>query len=314
MRKKVALLLGVVSVVVLITGCRRGNGNSFFSKSDNGSVQVMEDMNSEDENSSEVSIADEQVFTLREQEPLEINGQQIFYHFVAEDVDSFEGKACISYGDQEIELDSCEWLIDSYVITTSDSEFIVLAQLGYSNDWCQTVGVKYSVDFGLTVFGKEWGYVESEYTLNSTTCYISSRVDILGTYSTIIEYSIADTGFYPQNMDGYVSFNNENIVNDGSFLDGLSEDNYTIKIFDENGRKKLILKSNLTLYTDGGSEILNAGSVVYPIGFNESSGRFYVEINGEEGYFNYQKNEDEFIITVDGIDQYDAFEELPYAG
>lgn len=315
MKKKIAILL--IGVCAIASLCACSTTSKKKKEPANTEKQETEEKKSEEQETEEKEsetqeTLEEKVQILKVDDSIDINGEELSIEIKSDYSEYSDGDAVLSYAGTDIILDYCEWMCDSYVVTVNDSEFYVYAQLGFSNDYCQTVVVKCSKSEGLKTLGSVWGRVENTDNLSSTSCTIASYEHLLGTYETVVSYDVTDDGLKSKNTDGYIEFNNKNQVSDGSFLDGSEEGDFITKVYDKNGRHILILKRELTFYSDNGDEKLQSGSIVYPRGYNEQNKQFVVEKDGKIGYFKYDKNDAGTF--VDGIDQYEAFEELPYAG
>lgn len=124
------------------------------------------------------------------------------------------------------------------------------------------------------------------------------KVDVLGSYLGIKHYGILEDKFYT--------------------------DEQAFEFFEiEEGvlRKQLVLRQDVAADLYGEKKTLEKGTVIYPTGCDTEKKEFYFEYENPKyegevlnGFLNYEVKEEGFGCTVEGTDEYELFEELPYAG
>ena len=124
------------------------------------------------------------------------------------------------------------------------------------------------------------------------------KMDVLGSYLGIKHYGILGDKFYTD----------ERVFEFFELAEGTL-------------RKQLALIQDVEANLYGEKEILKKGTVIYPTGCDTEQKEFYFECEdpkyeGEvlQGFLEYEEKNEGFGYTVEGIDEYELFEELPYAG
>lgn len=174
----------------------------------------------------------------------------------------------------------------SYVIEDG-SDLYALVQLGYDNDYTESVLVRLDGDNTAVTDGP------IPYALDGTegvasTIPMYTKVDILGSYSGIKEFYIQSGAL---------------VTDDEVFH------------FNDNA-PELVLKKSIKCHDVIADEdiTLDAGETLIPMGTDGVSEFYFKTIEREECMLKFEKDKDGFTITIDGIDQYEIFESLPYAG
>lgn len=252
------------------------------------------------------------VLTLVPEEPQSVGGKELLYTASFEsELESGEG--VLRWGEESVSLGFLEWSRRSFVAVMNDGSAVVYATIGFMNDWFETVPVILS-ESGMKDYPTVFGTVTApEDITGPEKCVISTRESVFGTYGVRIPCTLGEDGLIPDS--DYMEIINRVQEPEGSFLNGLDEDSYTRQIFDAYGQRILTLKRGLTLHTETGDVGLPAASVIRPVGLDLTAMRFYVETeNGNRGWLCFSESDKGWGYAVDGIDEEELFETIPYAG
>lgn len=227
--------------------------------------------------------------------PLDVDGTGNQLCLSLRDVDgNGGGSVWLSYGDSEVEVtEYVEWLLDSYAVKVDEEHWYVMVGAGYSNDYGNTYLVKLQKGKGLMVC--DFLDATTDGTVTANYMEMNSKIDVFGSYTGIRHYAILEDRFYTE------------------------EQRYEFKDMEPEGeRRNLVLKKDLSADVYGEKVELQKGTKIFPTGCDIENQRFYAafEKEGEmqEGSFAYELHEEQFGYVVDGTDEYELFEELPYAG
>lgn len=152
------------------------------------------------------------------------------------------------------------------------------------------------------------------YVLDGETIVLKDTLDAsidpsnIGSDYFRLEFSIDVLGTYRTSKEYYIDAENKTLVTDDTEFQ-VSSYSYLYK--------KLVTTRELTVEQDGQDIILPAGSKIRILATdNQSEIRILMLDSGEEGilYFERGKGESKFGIYLNGEDQYDCFESIPYAG
>ncbi len=236
-----------------------------------------------------------EVVELEEGEPMEIgnSGKELCLAIQGADENM---SICLSYGENEIEVAGfVEWLRECYVLRQEGAYFYVLVGVGFSNDAGGTYLLKVSEE-GI----EKCDYLDAVLREDVTQNYMETacKIDVLGSYLGIKHYGILGDKFYTD----------ERVFEFFELAEGTL-------------RKQLALIQDVEANLYGEKEILKKGTVIYPTGCDTEQKEFYFECEdpkyeGEvlQGFLEYEEKNEGFGYTVEGIDEYELFEELPYAG
>ncbi len=132
-------------------------------------------------------------------------------------------------------------------------------------------------------------FSNDDITLDGFTLY--ECVDVLGSYYGSRYYTLESGKFVTEDTD-YTFYSADGVEPTG-----------------------LLTIADITVYVDEEEKTLPIGTTIYGTGCNFDEQKFYFETEyGTTGYllFEGEKNSGEY--TIDGVDQYQVFETLPYAG
>lgn len=200
----------------------------------------------------------------------------------------------LTYGDQDMEVgEYLDSLSDSYVIKAGGGRIYVLVGVSFPNDYGTIYLYRLAGDEIIScdsldaVMGEKVtaNYIETE-----------TIIHVLGSYRADRNYSIIEDRFY--SGDPVFAFHNQ---------ENMGEE-----------RRSLRLIHDISIDVWGEPEVLEAGSVIYPTGCDLENQRFYFEFEKEgsveAGSLEYVMYSDRFGFQVEGLDEREVFEELPYAG
>ena len=164
---------------------------------------------------------------------------------------------------------------------------------GYSNDYGNTYLIK--LQDGKEPVICDFLDATAEGTVTANYMAMSCKVDVFGSYTGVKHYAVFDGRFYTE------------------------EQPYAFADLEPEGeRRSLVLKKDLSVEVYGEEEELKKGTKIYPTGCDVENQKFYFafEKEGEmqEGSLEYELYEERFGYGVDGTDEYELFEVLPYAG
>lgn len=124
-------------------------------------------------------------------------------------------------------------------------------------------------------------------TVNLDNIVLSMHLDVLGTYSGQMLYTIESDGTLTQSEDVFSGF--------GSAFE-------------------MTVTKKLPVTIDNNATTLPIGSVLTITGTNNIDTVYFITNDGKEGYINYTLNEEDWIHYIDGISEFEYFEMIPYAG
>lgn len=155
----------------------------------------------------------------------------------------------------------------------------------------------------------------SSITKNQIT--FETRVDLFGTYGITIPMKLENDKLVA--LDSVIKFVNNpdsSVFDEFESLDADTKERIA-KEYNEEGYKVLTLKKNLKSKSDNGDLEIKAGEQIIPYGYDESAQKFYFTYNDTICYFEYEFVDDEYngyTFTINGVDEDDMFEALPYVG
>lgn len=271
------------------------------------------------ENNNTQSQDDSEAITVIEIEPDKktvYQGKDILMSF--ESNDEFDGgNIILEYGDAKYKLiEYTEWITTGYLIEIDDTSFYTILQACYSNDWVTSYIVKYDGNTFADIAQQIGGIADvSSITKNQIT--FETRVDLFGTYGITIPMKLENDKLV--GLDSVIKFvNNPNssVFDEFESLDADTKERIA-KEYNEEGYKVLTLKKNLKSKSDNGDLEIKAGEQIIPYGYDESAQKFYFTYNDTICYFEYEFVDDGYngyTFTINGVDEDDMFEALPYVG
>ena len=238
-----------------------------------------------------------EVVELEEGEPIEMGDSGKELCVTLEDTEEDVGASIhLSYGEQKaVVADYVDGLRECYVLRQDGPYFYVLVGEAFPNDAGGTYLMKVSED-GI----EQCDYLEAVLREDVTANYIEAacKIDVLGSYLGIKHYGILEDKFYTD----------EQVFEFFQVQEGVL-------------RKQLALLQDVPANLYGETKTLEKGAILYPTGCDTERRRFYFEYENPKypdemlsGFLNYQIKEEGFGCTVEGTNEYELFEGLPYAG
>ncbi|MDY2939300.1 MAG: RsiV family protein [Fusicatenibacter sp.] len=230
-------------------------------------------------------------------EDLNGDGTKESFSFQAEDLyEEYSTRFTVTIGDQSVTETIPGWYVESYLVRRADGHCYLYSELSGDNDYRNL----YVFDLGGTspVLLQEneeevsfYGYLMAD----PEKFVLGQRVYMLGTYMGYRSYSVGEDGL-PHPM----------------------EDSIKLLTDTEEGERSLksIREMKVWIVEDGEEtkeEVLPAGTVFYPRRSDDSS---YLETELEDGRFCriYVEVDEVGLRYIDGVDEREYFEDLPYAG
>nr|MCR5416205.1 hypothetical protein [Pseudobutyrivibrio sp.] len=211
------------------------------------------------------------------------------------DEDAMEVVYTLHLGDQELayNADSSMYYVSFYYVHSAGGNF-VFADASMDNGFNETT--LYKVGDTIKEIDKN-EYAVSE--ISDGTLKMTAIRDALGTWTVIDEFSYDANGFTRKNTAEKI-------------------DNNPSSNSDARGIKLKADMEYLLDYNDKDStQTIESGSLIYPVTIIDSSDGTvigFVTEDGITGYVYYKEDSSTGSHTINGIDEMELFEELPYAG
>lgn len=171
------------------------------------------------------------------------------------------------------------------------NEFLIVTTDYASDDYVTHV---FDITDGAAVLTDrtETGYELQRWGLNADSFYMSKTIFVLGTYVSEVEYVLTDEG-------------------------KLEKQNEIFEIEGNRQWQGLVLKRELAAVDgDGNGIVLPVGTKLY-ITATDDVGKVWFETeDGVNGMLEYERGtgDNDWILYIDGVSEYDYFEDIPYAG
>lgn len=198
-------------------------------------------------------------------------------------------KISLKVNDISLDLDNCAYLTNSYLVRAENGRSFVLISCDMMSDDYVTLLVE--VTSGTP---EKLDSIEGNLTSMSNDAFmVNTYVYVLGTYGSKRTYTFSEGKLQPV------------------------EERYTFASREETPeRQGLVLKSEMTVsIEENGTMVekeLSPGTMIYPV---NSDGETVVGFELEDGtYGEITFERKDSTIYIDGVSEYDLFEELPYAG
>lgn len=205
----------------------------------------------------------------------------------------YEGPVYVELNGSAVETGAYGRIVGAYLLKKEDGRTFVLLNTDESSD-----------DFLLFVYEITDGTIQERDcmekislrngTVNTESLTLWVNLDVLGTYTSMMDYTIGEDGRLSQQEEFF------QIESEGSAWDNLT-----------NVRELPVMVDGEETVLPVGSQIRitatdNAGTAVF---YNES-----IKESGEIHYIRGDGGEDTWTIYIDGIPDYEYFEMVPYAG
>jgi len=178
-------------------------------------------------------------------------------------------------------------VVDAYVIKRGDGRSFLVFCCDYASD--DFVTYVYEVTGGaVQECDKLDGAIWSNTCIGTDRIGFSMHLDVLGTYRGEMVYQL---------------------TNDGKLVQ-------TEEIFAVDTSQKLTLMKDLPVTMDGGKTTIPAGSKIQITG-TDNAGKAYFRLypdNGSTGMIQYERDDEQWQILIDGVSENEYFEMVPYAG
>lgn len=303
-----------VQMTTQVTEVGSESGGKISTEQASENVKVEESETTE--NNSTQSQDDAEEITVIEIEPdkkMDYKGKEILMSL--ESNDEFDGgNIVLEYGDAKYKLNEyTEWITTGYLIEIDDTIFYTILQACYSNDWVTSYIVKYDGNTFVDIAEQIGGIADvSSITKNQIT--FETRVDLFGTYGITIPMKLENDKLI--SLDTVIKFVNNpdpSIFDEFESLDADTKERIA-KEYNEEGYRVLTLKKNLKSKSENGDLEIKAGEQIIPYGYDEKAQKFYFTYDDTLCYFEYESKDDGYTLTINGVDQEDMFEALPYVG
>lgn len=291
--KKKYLAVFMMATALTLTACGE--------KDTAGDSQQAEEQVTEitDENTSDSETAENsenKITELTVDTPAEFGGQEFTLKTEQAYPDDDEIIAVTAvYGDQELKLDESLYVNGVYEVSLDGQEY-VMTETTIFDDYGMIYLVKLD-ESGVTLVSTQDGHLREVPADPTEGFEIESKVDVLGTYGGIRTYFIQD----------------DKLTATDSMYQFLGDPSGELP--------ELTVKESVNCRLEGGNTTLKAGDVIIPQAYSPDDGTFYFELpdgtagnllvdlspDGSEGQMTYSG-------TIDGLDENELFENLPYAG
>ncbi|MGN1155715.1 MAG: hypothetical protein ACI4TK_06025 [Agathobacter sp.] len=322
MKRKVVLITTLLFVSALSACTQNANEGESTEPSQTTEIESDSESVSESESESDSGIPTEQPsetekeFTVTEIEPdkkMDYKGKELLMSFDAPS--EFDvGKIVLNYGNANYKSEfDAEWMTNGYLIGIDDTSFYVILQACYSNDWVTSFIVKYDGNSFIDIAEQDGSIVDTS-SITREQIVFETRVDLFGTYGITVPMKFENDKL--TSLDTVIKFVNNP---DPSVFEGLEDLDADSKemlknLYNKEGYRVLTLKKSLNATSETGNLEISVGEQIIPYGYDESAQKFYFTYNDTLYFFEYEASDEGFYLTINGVDQFDIFEELPYAG
>ena len=188
----------------------------------------------------------------------------------------------------ESEVGQFGWFCDAYAVKRADGRSFLLVVCDYMSD--DKVTFVYEVTGGKATKCDELNRarIEGGY-LTSEEIELTISMDVLGTYSSKMKYKMNQNGKLSQ----------------------------TEEVFHIDNRYNLVVVKELPVVLEGAENLLQPGITIRITGTNNiDEAYFVIPDTGQTGViiYGFEDADNPWIHTIDGVSEYDYFENIPYAG
>ena len=217
--------------------------------------------------------------------------EEIGLSFIYDDSYEYYSDVILTVGDEELSLMGLDYWHEDYTgeYVHCNGYDYVFVHCYDANDWETTIVCSITDGIGLTQNLE--GGVEN---INPDGVVLSTRKDILGTWGVIRNYSFAADG-------------------DGIVADNEGDDCYTIVLSDDVDEEYNHITVAKEFTAKDGSTV-EVGTKLYPLYTNGVDLIAFEDESGSLVEITVEKPEDDYQWYIDGVSEYDIFENLPYAG
>lgn len=200
------------------------------------------------------------------------------------DDDEFNGVSIIA-GMESEEVCSCSFMECAYVIKRANGEVFILVSVdAMSSDYITYV---YRIKDGIIEKCDQLNGAVMSGEVNTDSFGIMMTLNVFGTYGGRMRYDIDEDGKLSQ-----------------------QEDVFSIKPYTD-----LTLVKDLPVYIDDEKTVIKKGKKIRVVGTDNKDTVYFECLEDDtNGYFKYESDEEGWHKSVDGVSEYDYFENVPYAG
>ena len=324
MKRKVALLTTLLLVSALSACTQNANEGEATEPSQTTEAESVSESESasESESKSDSEIPTEQppeteteltVIAIEPGKKIDYKGKKLLM-FLDGEAENDGGNIVLEYGNADYKLeDYSEWISTGYLMEIDDTSFYVILQACYSNDWFTSYIVKYNGNSFVDI-AKQDGRIKDISSITREQIVFETRVDLFGTYGIKVPMKFENDKL--TSLDTVIRFVNNP---DPSVFEGLEDLDAEIKemiqkLYNKEGYRVLTLKKSLKAISENGTIEISVGEQIIPYGYDSVAQKFYFTYNNTLYFFEYEASDEGFSLTINGVDQFDIFEELPYAG
>lgn len=200
--------------------------------------------------------------------------------------EDYQTNCALWLGDQKVSISDFASLEDAYLVRT-DGEVYCLVEMDMASD--DYVTFLYRLTNGAIEEAVQVNAAIDAGNINADEIVMEAWVYFLGTYSGLKTYRFAENHGFTTEDEEYILFGNTTV---------------------------LTTSVDLPVTLEGKESTLPAGShIVLTATDGESYVKFTIQETGQNGKMEVQRGTEEtYSLTINGMDEYDCFEMLPYAG
>lgn len=215
---------------------------------------------------------------------IEINGQEKEFCIHRAYTDEYSENVSLSYGTQIINLDEYVTLQNVYLLKLETGTYL-LYDIDHASDDYETFLYRFGED-SIEKMDNIYARIDDS-NVNGNTFELGFRIDMLGTYTSYQTYFVDPNGQFATNEVEY-------------------------KITQATNLKTIV---NLPIEKGGKMTSLPAGSEIRLTATdNQTWARFVIVSTLEEATLYVTREENSFQLYINGMNQFECFEDLPYAG
>ena len=200
--------------------------------------------------------------------------------------EDYQANCALWLGEQKINISDFASLEDAYLVRT-DGEVYCLVEMDMASD--DYITFLYRLTNGVIEEAVQVGAAIDAGNINPDEIVMEAWVYFLGTYGGLKTYRFAENHGFTTEDEEYILFGNTTV---------------------------LTTTVDLPVILEGTENTLPAGShIVLTATDGESYVKFQIQETGQNGKMEVQRGEEEtYQLFIDGMDEYECFEMLPYAG
>ena len=188
-------------------------------------------------------------------------------------------------GEEKVSVSDFATLEEAYLIRTNGEVYCLMEMDMASDDY---VTLMYRLTSGVIQEVDQLNAAIDEGNINPNEIVMETWVYLLGTYGGIKTYHFAEN-------HGFITEDQEFILHNNEFV--------------------LTTVQDLTVILDGQEAVLPTGShMILNATDNESYVKFTIPETGQTGMLEVVRGEESYTLTINGVNEYECFEILPYAG